>query len=738
MSTTSRKNARNTKGLFRIGNRIKTILLAATVALAVAGQVLLLQHKDLAGILCYLAALTAFCLAASPNPTREPALAEHVERRFSKAPVLVLSAFVLSFFVVRMVLDERPIAFQRWAEPAGWLVSLLLFFFGILYGSGWRFPHWAEMRGMFKERWKEIVLVTVIVLAAFLMRTIDLTTHPYAIANDEGLAGQEALRVFNPGESSLFTTASAAMPKLNFLPTALSILVFGRTFTAVRLPIALIGTLTVLFTYLAAREMFGKRAAVIAAVILAFLPVHVHFSRTGFYTIIFSYFPVLLIWLTLRAARLGRVSAYLLAGAATAAAFYSHMGTWLAMVFPVFILGYFCIFRRGWLKQNWLNLLVFLGVLLLAAAPQAAFFFKHPDLFMARYRGVGLVQTGNAAGQAAAASTSVWYVLGTQLAKSFLAFISIGAPSGFFNSPQPYFMAVTAIFLMLGMGFTCMRIRRPSHLFLFVWFWSVIVLGGMLTTDAPASNRLVMALPAAAILVGVGLEQFSLVLTRYVRMQTILIGTVVLTSAVSGVLFYFKDYRVNNWYGDASNELEYETIRMLKQLGPEYRLELLGEPAVKVEFPNFPFFLPGYFLNDVPSDELNEAGQAAAPVLYVAIPGRAGELQTIARDRPGGQWLALDRRYAGNEELLYAYLDPPADLDLYQPQTKPEQAPASTVGLPAWAWWLIVIAASVILDLVVLPRVWHKAVRKEPVQRRGPWRWLHDGGKRIVDWLKKT
>ncbi len=717
--------------------KAKAILLAITVALAIAGQVLLLNQKHIPGILCYLGALIAFCFATRRNPIAEPTLPEKQEHKFIRAPVLIISAFILSFLVGQMVFDERPIAFQRWAEPVGWLVSILLFSFAILYGSGWRFPRWKESLAGLRRNWKEIVVVAVIVLAALLVRTIDLTMHPYAVANDEGLAGLEALRLLNPGEGSMFTTASAAMPKLNFLPTALSILVFGRTFTAVRLPIALIGTLTVLFTYLAAKEMFGKRVGWIAAAILAFLPVHVHFSRTGFYTIIFSYFPVLLIWLTLRAVRLGRMSSFLLAGVAAAAAFYTHMGAWLAMTFPVIVFTFFSIFKRGWLRQNWLNLLVFIGVMLIVIGPQAAFFFKHPDMFLARYQGAGVIQTGDLAGKVTATNSSIWYVLGDQLAKSGLAFISIGATSGFYNAPIPYFMALTAIFLVLGMGFTCMHIRKPAPLLLLVWFWSVLVFGGMLTTNAPASNRLVMAFPAAAILVGLGLEQFSLALTRHVRIQTILIGVVVLVAAVDGVVYYFQDYREHNWYGDRSNELEFETIRMMGQLGSEYRLVLLGEPMVTVEFDNFKFFLPGYEMEDVPMDEPYRAEDLESPVLYVAIPERQAELEKIAQVNRGGEWFELDRRWSGSETLLVAYNDPPATLQLYSAYIHPSETIRKQWIVPDWAWWIVVIAAAFLLDLVVLPLIWRRANRQKAVPLRDPWKTLHKWGLIVKDWLEK-
>jgi 4-amino-4-deoxy-L-arabinose transferase-like glycosyltransferase len=715
-------------------------LLITSILLAIIGQVQLLKQHLIAGGIFYTLALVAFCFATWQNPPAEMAIGEPARRKIVAPPILLLTSFMVSFVVCDMVRTNAQFPSSAIVIPIGWSLSILLFAIGILHGCGWRFPLWRKIVESVKSKWVEIANLLLILVLAFTVRFILISTHPYAFANDEGLIAVEAMRLQTNEFGSIFTTASAAMPMLNFLPTLISVDIFGRSFAAIRLVSVLEGVLTVLFLYLAAKEAFGKRVAFIAAAILAFLPVHIHFSRAGFTTIIFGFYPVLLIWLVLRAVRTGRMSSYLLAGLATACAFFTHMGAWLSIGFAVGIIGYFCIFRKGYLRQNWAHLLVFLGGMVMVIAPQVVFFIKHPDSFAARYNGVGVFQSGWLAAQVAETGKSAAVLLGEQFLKSTLAFISINTPAGFYNTPRPYFMPLSAIFLVLGMGYTIMRIRRPAYLFLFAWFWSVIVLGGMLTTDAPASHRLVMALPAAAIFVGIGLDQVAMAAARLRliprRIGSLLIGLAVLVAALDGVRFYFVDYRTHNWYGDHSNEVEFESIRILQQLGVDYEFVLLGRPEVTIEFPNYVFFLKEYNKMDVPYGDTFPAAAASGKTFFVAIPSRKAELETIAQSLPGGTWLDLQRRWASNEPLFSAYIVPAAPVVLYSAHARPPDNPSREFRPAPWMWWLAVILASIVLDLYLLPLIWRRVVKKEKAPPRGPWVWLTKLGKKLQWWLE--
>ncbi len=690
------------------------------------------MKEIIAGGILFAIAMVSFMLSTRANPSNEMAVGTPPKRKIIAPPILLLTSFMISFVICDMVHSQIQFPSSALVIPLGWALSILLFSISILHGSGWRFPAWHKLVDAIKSNRVEIGLVALILLGALAVRIILLTSHPYAFGNDEGLTGIDAMGL-RMGQN-IFSTGAAAMPIIGFLPVMISMDIFGNTIFAARLVSVLEGVLTVLFLYLAAKEMFSKRVAFISAVILAFLPVFMQFSRLALNPILFGFYATLLVWLALRAVRSGRISSYLLAGLASSLAFFTHMGAWLAIGFAVGILGYFCVFRKSYLQQNWVHLLVYLGAIAIVVAPQMVFFIKNPGLFAARLSMVGVVKSGWLANEVMITGKSAAYILGGQFLKSTLAFISIGTRFGFWASPKPFFILPSAIFLVLGMAYALLRIRKPAYLFLFAWFWSVIIFGGMLITDAPDSHHLVAAYPAAAIFIGIGLEQTAVTLARLRliprRIGNLLIGVVVLAVAINGVKFYFVDYRLHNWYGDHSNEVEFESIRIMQQLGKGYQLVLLGLPEVSTDFPNYDFILDGYTRQNVEFGSTFPVSATTGKTFFVAIPPRKAELEAIAQALPGGSRLDLQRRWASNESLFSAYIFPAANVTLYTPHAPPQDNPSKEFTLPSWTWWVAAILASIVLDLWVLPLIWRRVVKKEKSPPGAPWKWFA--------WLRKN
>ncbi len=584
---------------------------------------------------------------------------------FPRLSPLIWVALIFALLVAVMVPYGNPNPNERWETLFCWLVSIVSFCGGVLQMAGWRPPALRKITAGIHAHRFEIAGVMALVATALVVRTINLELAPYAFANDEGWVGVEGRDLISGQVMNFFQVGWSAQPMLSFLPDSLSILLFGNTIFAVRLVSAVEGTLTVLFLYLAGREAFGRRAAFLAAGILAALPVHIHFSRTAFNNIIPAFFAALLFWLVFRGVRTGKVSSYLWAGLAAGFAFYTYLGSRLAILLAFGILVYLCLSQRGYLRTHLVHLAVFLLAFLIVAGPEFSYFLKYPEYFNSRVTSDGILQNGWLEQQAAPGGPGIAAALGSQLAKSSLVFISSGAPYGFYNSPRPYLPVAGAFFLILGTGFALIKLRKTTYLALLAWFWSVILAGGMLTTSPPASQRLVMSLPAAALLVGIGLDQSAALQSRLPRFPrlvwTAAAALVVIACGIDGLGFYFGEYQQKDYYGDASNELIYESARLAKEIGPGYQYVLLGAPRVFLDFANYEFLMPDYHKTEigVEDDEaLNK--EAAKPSLYIAIPERAGELVAFAREHPGGQQLKIYRRFITSQLLFEAYILPPA------------------------------------------------------------------------------
>jgi 4-amino-4-deoxy-L-arabinose transferase-like glycosyltransferase len=692
-------------------------LLALALVLAVIGQVELMVPNVSSGLAAYAAAGVVFCLAVRSGSPKSPAVPYQVRGSFLHLSPLIWLAIILALLIVSMIPYPNPGPNERWETLLGWLLSILLFSLGVLQSTAWCPPSWSELKAQIRTHKMEIIGVAALCLAALVIRTVDLEAHPYAFANDEGWVGVEGRNLLQGAFSNFFRVGYGSQPVLTFAPTSLSITLFGQTIFAVRFVSALEGMLTVLFLYLAGREIFGRRVAFLAAIILAAMPVHVHFSRTGYSNIITGFYAALLVWLVFRALRRGKISSFLWAGLATGSAIYTYLGSRLGMLLAVGILGYVCLTQRRFLRQHWNHLLVFVAAALIVAAPQISFFISKPDTFMARVSTEGILQNGWLADQAATGGTpAIIKALGDQLANSSLVYISAPAPYGFYASPDPYFPPFAAIFMVLGMGYAFMRFRRPGYVTLLAWFWSVTILGGMLTASPPASQRLIMGFPAAALMVAIGLDQAVALLERQrffpSRLVSLRLGAVtrflaVIGIALSGLSFYFFEYRQNGYYGDATNELIYESTRLVTELGPTYQYTLLTAPLVILNFANYNFFIPDYKKIEIlQSDNLaSMIPSPISPTLYVAIPERQRELQLIANAIPGGKWLEFRRQTRPDQILFLAYIYPPAEVTLPGPfQDTPQMIQKDIAAHPV-SYLVLIVFTAMGLNFWLLPTI---------------------------------
>src|SRR3972149_405925 len=194
------------------------------------------------------------------------------------------------------------------------------------WASRGQFKRWGELKSGWAPHRVEILTVAGIVLVALLARTVYLSLHPYPWSGDEASVGSEGRRIINGEVPDSFDSGWSGQPNWSFVPTALTLKIFGQNFVGIRMVSALAGTFTVLFVYLLGREMFNKQVGLLAAAFLALYPFHVHFSRIGVNNINDGFMVALVLWLVFRAVRKGRTFDYVLAGVASGLTIYTYVG----------------------------------------------------------------------------------------------------------------------------------------------------------------------------------------------------------------------------------------------------------------------------------------------------------------------------------------------------------------------------------------------------------------------------
>ena len=203
-----------------------------------------------------------------------------------------------------------------------------------------------RLEGAPKHPW--LALAAVVLLAA-LLRLPFLGANPNGLFCDEACIGYDAYSILKTGRDK-WGTFLPLYPKqfgsYNEVPYTLMVVpavaVLGLTEFAVRLPAALAGILTVLVVYFLAAEVFDKRLALLAAMMLAMSPWHVHFSRMCFRGILL---PLVFSFALLLFLKSKRDPKYIvISSAAFAASLFTYHA---ARVFvPIFVLCLVIVYRK--------------------------------------------------------------------------------------------------------------------------------------------------------------------------------------------------------------------------------------------------------------------------------------------------------------------------------------------------------------------------------------------------------
>jgi 4-amino-4-deoxy-L-arabinose transferase-like glycosyltransferase len=147
--------------------------------------------------------------------------------------------------------------------------------------------------------------IVLVFLVALLTRFYGLIKYPVSFSMDEVAIGTNAYSILKTGMDEhgvryplAFRSVGDFKPPVNIYLTALSEAVFGLTEIAVRFPVALIGSLTVIvFIFFLKSLQFSWKAAVFGGLWLAVLPWHIHFSRGSFEAITALFFLIAGAWL---------------------------------------------------------------------------------------------------------------------------------------------------------------------------------------------------------------------------------------------------------------------------------------------------------------------------------------------------------------------------------------------------------------------------------------------------------
>jgi 4-amino-4-deoxy-L-arabinose transferase-like glycosyltransferase len=646
----------------RLGLGAPVVLAAAFAAMlmVIYGIVMLRGGSSGEGATALLCGMLLFLVASkylsavtwsSPEVT---ALAEY----WLPASILLIGFLLSAVAVYEIAQPRTPLAMAL--STGFWAASVICFAVGVVWLDRWVLSA-SHLLTRARTAYPELLLVLGLVAVAFGVRLYALGHFPYPWSGDEATVGMAAQEIIRSHTVDIFNAGWSGNPFPAFYLTVVSVYVLGGSILAVRVASALVGALTVLFLYLLAKELFDRRTALIAAGFLITFPVHLQFSRVGVLTVQDGFFVTFVLWLVIRAVRKDRLAPYLWAGIATGVTLYAYVGGRLVLALAFAALAFVVARRPGFFRSHLRHLGTFLAATVLTVAPMAVFFMQHLQDFNSRFSQVSIIQSGWLAAQLATTGRSLGAILMDQVTRSTLVYIAQPAYAGFFNSPEPYLTFVGSLLFLIGMGVAFQRLRDVPFTLLLTWFWSVVMIGGVLTIGPPANTRMIMTAPAVALFLALGLAKL-MDLLAYVRVpdlwQSRLSAVIVVALVVQNGFFYFGPYRAGYYFDDANAEVAMQVGKELQALGPKYTLCMMGLPRMFSGFPTIPFLAPNN-----PRIDLDPANIAAAdlkgyvPALIVATPDNLPSLLELSKRYPGGTWESVQSKML-REVLYFAYVLP--------------------------------------------------------------------------------
>ncbi len=374
--------------------------------------------------------------------------------------------------------------------------------------------------------WEGILLVLITLIAAA-VRFYRLAEVPPGLHFDEAFKGVMAQGLLEGGPLQIFFASNQGEEPLAVYLVATALRLFGQEPWVIRLPSAVIGTLTIPLAWwlgrgaarLARQEMptaatspgvkpgqlgadLGEQMVGLgSALVLAILYWHVSFSRLGMEPILVPFFAVLAFAALahgLNASYEGRPAypAFALAGLGLGGGLYTYKAGYVTPLVAASFLAYAAILERGFLRRHGRGLLILALAALLVLLPLALYFVAQPQDFLHRPTDVALVAGSRPEGSWQAIVDNIPRVLGMFFVK--------GDTNPRSNLPgRPALDPFLALLFLVGLGRASFGFRRPAQILPLLWL-GIMVIPTLVTEYAPHFARAIGATPAVALLCATG------------------------------------------------------------------------------------------------------------------------------------------------------------------------------------------------------------------------------------------
>lgn len=408
---------------------------------------------------------------------------------------------------------------------------------------------------------KDLVYILILFVFAISVGAYRLDDFPAGWISDEGpfwkMARSIAVGEKNPPffDIGVFTFPISSSLLQGWIMRWAGIDLWGWRFASV-LPAAL----AVIPLYLLACELFNRKIAVSASVMMIVNPYFLTFARLG-YNNSQSLFPVTLCIYFLAVALRRKSTFYLwLAGLTAGLGFYTYFAAWLGL--GVLIITVIClpIINRTKLRTSLFPIAVLAVAALVVFLPRVLFGIS-TDSTSALHHKIWETSPFNTLyatlvfGRERVDQSHVFifddlelfydpYMYGILLLRGMVRTAAVlFDPIGYQDHQLFYGILgpVASLFFILGMGVVLARIKAVRYSIPFIWFLAGFFILGVLASIPPRPTHLVAVIPAMSLISAIGLISFvnTLVKPESVRIRNVSTISVLLVIVIVSVFHYF-------------------------------------------------------------------------------------------------------------------------------------------------------------------------------------------------------
>ncbi len=601
------------------------------------------------GIFISLTAIYAFLSERTKSQLEN--LIQHPSKWFGistwRFPLLITG--LLFSILAHYAAGENPLMHS---PVVGWLAWIIAIFF-VAFG-GW------QRGGLHFMSLRKILLVSFgFVALGCLVRGFAPESYPLIFYGDEASCGLIGLDILAGKFNNPFTMGWASFPGLYFFIPAGSIAIFGPTLAALRIPSIIAGSLAVGATYLTGHAMYGKRAGLIAALLVAGFQLHIHFSRIGLSNVWdgMSYIAVIgAVWYAWE--RESR-NAFLLAGFGLGISQYFYVTSHtLLILIPIWLI-LVSLRNRERNKRLLPDIVLMILAALVVALPLAWYSIRYPEQFLAPM--VRVYTFGQSFEPML--QTDPFFILQKIIEKiwvGMLSFTYIPITNIWFPSSAPFLETPLAELFFAGLVFLIFNLRESRNILVGMCLVLFVFIGG-LSENPPAPQRYIAVIPVCLMTIAFGLTKLLAILERIqpkiARIFTLLVFLLCMALSFRNALSYYFYYTPISRYSAAeSNDTVAQHLGEFLQTQPEdtqvvfFGLHRMGYHSIS----SLQYLAPKIAGFDIlkPWGSPQNPRPGSNHLVFVFLPEHSAQIPLVQAEYPGGK-LLKEIAYLG--KILYYY-----------------------------------------------------------------------------------